>query len=109
HATRPLAVPTPPRYVPRAATPQHDGELVTRKARAQITLADRRAQHIADRAQRPIAHLVPVGVVELLEAIEIEHDDADGGLGLRRARQSLLEPLIERAAIRQPRQRIGVR
>ena len=57
---------------------------------------------------RPIAHLVTVGVVEFLEAIEIEHHDADAGLGLRRARQPGLELPIERAPIGQPGQRIGV-
>ena len=66
----------PPRLVLRAAVPQHDDELVAGEARAQVVLADRRAQHGADRAQRAIAGLVAVGVVDFLQAIEVEHDDA---------------------------------
>ena len=98
-----------PRLVLGAAVPHDHHELVSRKPRAQVVLADRRAQHGADRAQRPVARLVPVGVVDLLEPIEIEHHDADAALGARGAHQPRLELQIERSPVRQPGQRIGVR
>src|SRR5262249_34133951 len=59
----------------RRAVPQHDDELVAREARAQIVLADRRTQHVADRPEGAIARLVAVGVVDFLEPIEVEDDD----------------------------------
>jgi len=54
---------------------------------SQVVLTDRGPQHGAYRAQRPIARLVAVGVVDLLEAIEIEHHDADAALAFRGAHQ----------------------
>ena len=75
----------------------HHDELVAREARAQVVLPDRRPQHGADRAQRPVARLVAVGVVDLLEPIEVEHDDADAALGPGGARQARLE-LADRAS-----------
>ena len=98
----------PARLVLGAAVPQHDDELVAGEARAQVALADRRRQHRADRAQRPVARIVAVGVVDLLQAIEIEDDDTGADPGLRRERQPGLELPIERAPVGQRGQRIGM-
>jgi hypothetical protein len=105
---RRLQLRDPPRLVLRAAVPQDDDELVTGEARAQVVLAHGRLQHAADRAQRAIARLVTVGIVDLLQPIEIEDDHADAAVRPLRMRQSRLEPPIERSAIRQPGQRIRV-
>src|SRR5262249_58749311 len=69
------------------AIPQHDDELVAGKTGAEIVLPDCRAQDLADRVQRAIAGLVPVRVIDLLEPVEVEEDDADGALRARGARE----------------------
>src|SRR5439155_14917861 len=63
---RALEVGDAPRFVLRIAIPQDDDELVAREARAQVVMADRRSQDVADDAQRPVAGFVAVGVVDLL-------------------------------------------
>ena len=50
-----------------------------------------------------------VGVVDLLEPIEVEHDDAAGAVRALRTGESGFELPIERTAVRQAGQRIGVR
>src|SRR5262245_42690118 len=92
----------------RRAVPQHDDELVAGEPGAQIVLAYRRLQDRSDRAQRAVTRLVSIRVVDFLQAIEVEHDDADRGPGARRVRETGFELPIERATVRQPGQRIGM-
>jgi len=50
---------------------------------------------------------VPVGVVELLEVVDVEHEDADRGMGARGARDLVAQGLLEKAAIEKTREWIA--
>jgi hypothetical protein len=97
-----------PRFVLRAAVQQHDHEFVAREPRTQIVLPHGRLQHAADGPQRAVSGFMPVGVVDLLEPIQIEHDHADGSIRAGGVREPGLELAIERPAVGQAGQWIGV-
>ena len=67
----------------------------------------RSGQHGADCRQYPVAHNVPMPVVEALEIVHVE--DGQGERMQRAVRQDSIEPLRQVAAIREPGQRIGQR
>ena len=93
-----------PGFMLRRAIPEDDHELVAGKSRAEVVLADRRLQDRPNRPEGAVACLVPVGIVDFLQSIEIEHDDADRGPGARGVREAGLELPIERSTVRQPGQ-----
>ena len=65
------------------------------------------AQHVGDLEQRAVAGLVAVLVVELLEAVEIEHEQRERPAGARLARGLAGERELERAAVGEARERVG--
>ena len=94
---------------PRAVLEQHEkfvaAEPRERRAGRQAAADDRR--HVL---QQPVAGDVPVVIVDALEVVEIEEQDADlparrGGLGGDRR----VDALADRMAIRQAGQHVGVR
>jgi len=68
------------------------------------------AQRIADQAgggrQRHVADDVAVGIVELLEVVEVDHDDRQAAAGAGRARRQLRQHVIEPGAVVQARERV---
>ena len=53
-----------------------------------------------------IAGVVPAGVVERLEVIDVQHDDADGAPAARGAGELEVERLLHVAAVEEPRERV---
>ena len=86
----------------------HQRELVAADARDQIGRAEPLAQHLGDRLEHRVAGRVAVRVVDLLEVVEVEHDDrarvavADG------AGERLDEARLEAAAVEQRGQQVVV-
>ena len=70
-----------------AAARQHDDELVAGVADADVVGPDRGAQHAGDVAQRAVADVVAVGVVDVLEVVEVHDQQRDLGLQPVGARQ----------------------
>ncbi len=60
----------------------------------------------ADPDQRGVAGGVTMGVVELLEVIEVDHRDHQMGTGALMAHHQLVDRVVERPAIVKPRQRV---
>ena len=60
---------------------QEGGEFVAAVAADDVDVgAQCVAQHLRDGDQRGIAGLVAVGVVELLEVVDVEHEESDSGV-----------------------------
>ena len=65
---------------------QEDRELVAAQARDGVVLAEQAREALAHLAQHLVAVVVAEGVVDLLEAVEVEQHDRDAGLGAARRR-----------------------
>ena len=61
----------------------------------------------ADGGQHLVAALVAVGVVDLLEVVEVEEDRATAGERAAGLREHALERVVDGAPVRQPGQRVG--
>ena len=66
------------------------------------------AQHEPDLAQERVAELVPGAVVDVLEVVAVEHDEAERLPHLLRPTQLAVEQVLEPAPVEQPGQRVGV-
>ena len=99
---------------------QHDHELVAAPARNQVVLAHGASEHLRHVLQGPVARLVSVEVVDGLEVVEVEHQEAGVQLAdLRgppiaaalvfRARRRVRDALLHVAAIAQSGKRVGQR
>ena len=75
------------------------GELVAAEAGRHVAGSHRAAEGLRDRDQHGIADRVPVGVVDLLEAVEVEEQHRGGPVTRRHV---LLERLGEPDAVGQP-------
>ena len=74
---------------------QDHGELLSAVARGEVHLSDGLAEDLGDLANDTVTLQVAVGVVELLEVVDVEHDEAEGGLVAPRPLQLLVEGLLE--------------
>ena len=74
-----------------------------------VRAADGRAQMVGELGEDPVADAVPVDVVDALEVVDVEHHDADGLVGRRRARQLAAEALVEVAVVVEAGERVGLR
>ena len=88
----------------QGASRQHYAQLFAAIACCQITAANRLQQNRADRYQHAIARQVAARIVEMLEAIEVQHDHADGlaVLGERPRERAAQRGAIEQARERAP-------
>ena len=59
--------------------------------------------------QQEVAGVVAERVVELLEAVEVDHRDRQRGRAVRRRRAPALQALVEQPAVREPGQLVGQR
>ena len=87
---------------------QH-GEFVAAHARDGVLLAQHGAQPRADDLQQLVAEGVAEGVVDDLEAVEIEEHHRHGMLGAAGVGERHRQPVAEQTPVRQSRQRIVVR
>ena len=65
-------------------------------------------QRAAGRGERPVAGVVAVAVVDVLEPVEVAEQQRQLAPGRERAGHGLLQPLVERAPVRQPGERVLV-
>src|SRR5690349_18380810 len=72
-----------------------DCELVAAEAGQHIGIAQRRLQPAGDLDQQPIARRVPQRVVDLLELVQVEHQDAERSAMALGSPGSILEFLTE--------------
>ena len=85
---------------------EHDGELVAAEPRQRVALAQRHLQPRPDLAQHLVAGVVAERVVELLEAVEVDQQQRDLGVGVL---DRLAEPREQVPAVPQPGQVVGDR
>ena len=90
----------------RACLLEHDRELVAAEARAEAEVAHRGPQAVRDGLQHAVAEHVAHAVVDVLEVVEVEEEDAGERPALGRARERLVQLHEELAAVRQARQRV---
>ena len=67
------------------------------------------SKRVADGTNRAVAGFVAERVVDLLQPIEVEHHDAKAGFRAKGVGDARLDLAIQRATIRQARQRVGMR
>jgi hypothetical protein len=84
---------------------QQHRELVAAEACDGVSVADDRAQTLADALDHDIAVEVAERVVDLLEAIEVHHEHGDHPLAVARG-QCLLEQAVEQRTVGQAGQRV---
>ncbi len=95
---------------PGVGVGQRDDEFLAAVARDVIAVAAQAArQRLRDLAQHVVAGRVAVVVVERLEVIDVDEQHGQRAAAARRALGFLREHRIERAAVVEARQRIGVR
>ena len=82
---------------------EHQGEFITAEPRQQAGLAHGLADAFGDTDEQVVAGLVAESIIDLLESVEVEIEDACGPLA--RLLEALIESLDEGRAIEQARQR----
>ena len=87
---------------------EHD-KLVSAVTRRQIRGAARRAERLGDGEQRGVAGVVPGVVVDLLQVVDVDHQQREGRLVTNRAQELLGEARVDVAAVVEVRERIGDR
>ena len=86
---------------------QQDGELFPALAAGEVLVAQHGAQRRADAGQDLVAHRVPVLVVDLLEVVEVDHEQRERRLGRGGLRERPLQRVGDRALVGQPGQAVG--
>ena len=84
-----------------------DGEFVAAEAGQRVASAEQVLQALRRQLEQPVAGLVAEGVVDVLEAVEIEEQDREPGIGAREPVQLLVETLRKQEAVRQSGQRVA--
>ena len=88
---------------------EDDAELVAAEPRQRVHGPQDARQSRADLAEQGVAALVPEGVVQILETVEVDDQHGDPAARAAAPADRLLDPLLEQAAIRQPREVVGDR
>ena len=88
---------------------QDDRELLTSDTADDVAGAHGCTQYVGHLEQELVADAVSVDVVDLLEVVEVEHDQADRVVLRRRAHELLPNAIVERAVVVEAGQRIGRR
>ncbi len=87
---------------------QDQGELVAADARQDVAVAQDVAQRVADARQELVAGGVAEGVVDQLEAVQVEQHQRAGAAMAARAADLALELFLEAPAAEEARQRVAV-
>ncbi len=85
---------------------QQQSELVATEARDAVRLTQPGAQAPADLLQQQVAVVMPEGVVDLLEAVEVEDHQRDTCSIAPRRQDRLLGPVVEEASVREVGERV---
>ena len=88
---------------------EHDHELVAAEARHQIARAQALFEPFGHQAQQPIACSMTQGIVDLLEAIDVDEQQRQRRSGAARLLNCVIERLVEHDAVREARQLVEVR
>ena len=81
---------------------QQHGELLAAIARHDVAALHRGLEDLGDGAQHAVAEHVAVGVVDLLEVIDVDEDETQGLAGVGECRDALVEP----PPVQEPRQAV---
>jgi len=90
-------------------TANEHGELLAAVARRHVGVADRGAQGGADAAQKVVAGLVAVLVVELLEVVQVQHDERELAAVAVDLGDLVVQVVDERAVVVQAREPVAQR
>ena len=93
---------------PGARGGHDDRELLAADPADDVRRTDARAQDLAEPDQDLVPDTVPVDVVELLEVVDVEHEDGDRVVRTARARQLGPEAVVEVAVVPEPCERVGL-
>ena len=85
---------------------QEDPELVAGQARERVVGADALLQQLGEGDQQAVADRVAEAVVDVLEAVEVEAEDGEGGAALADAGEGRVEVLPEGLAVGEAGQRV---
>jgi hypothetical protein len=88
---------------------REDDELVTPDARDGVHGPKSRGQLLGDPLQRSVSRGMPLGVVELLELVEVDEEDSDALAGALGVRKSLVDAVDQDGAVWQTGQRVMCR
>ena len=102
-----LAQPLVERCAGRCVAVQQQAELLAAQARGQVAVAARFLEQAAEQLQSAVAHFMAMGVVHLLEMIQIEHEGGERQVMAPGVRQHGLGALLEAAPVGQAGQRVG--
>ena len=80
----------------------HEQELVATQPGQGVGGADHGVDPLGYRAQQPIAHGMAQGVVDVLEAVEVEQEHGDHAALAASMGQLLAEPVMQQGAVGQP-------
>jgi hypothetical protein len=86
---------------------QEQRELVAADAREQLARPRVAAEPLRDRREHRVAGLVPVRVVDLLELVDVEHDERERRPLAMRPLDVLDEPLLQPAVVSEAGERVG--
>ena len=86
---------------------EQDQELLAAPATGVVVDAEGAPKSLADTSQDLVSDVVSVGVVDLLEVVEVEEDDRELVALLLRRAQLVVEDLTEEAAVVEPGEGIG--
>ena len=92
----------------RVALGKSDGELVSAEPGEHVALAQALAEPVGDRVQQLVARLVAERVVDLLEAVQVEHQRAAPSPVASGASHLGAQLFLEPAAVEQPGERVAL-
>jgi len=85
---------------------EEDGELVAAEARKGIPVAQLLTQVRTHFAQEQVPDVVPEGVVDLLEPVEVHEEQGDAGAVTAGEVERVLDAVVEQDAVRETRERV---
>ena len=88
---------------------KQDQELIAADTKPNVTSADRFVDRFREVAQQLVSGVVAEGVIHLLQAVDVDRDDAERKAGARGIRNEASQVFRQRTTIRQVRERIGHR
>jgi hypothetical protein len=88
---------------------QEEHEVVAAEAGDHVAVADRAGQGLGDRLERLVAARVAALLVDLLEAVHVDRDDAEAGAVRDRLLHLLAQVLVQAPVVGQTGHRIGRR
>ena len=92
----------------RAQVLEHDHELVAAQSRDEIAGGDAGANPPRRLAQKQVADVMALGVVQDLEVVEVDEEQRAAGAGIGVRHERLPQPLVQHGAVWEPGQRIEI-